>query len=116
MSRDHWLRRIREAFSAQFLADVTEVWEKRGKAAILQTAHEDPAKFVQICASLIPKTIEAITPALPGGLDQADWMMLDQVLRAVKEALPGAGERNPADVFAYVLEALRAYGATTITA
>ena len=59
--------------TAQFYDDRSTTWQ-HGRGAMIATAKADPGRFIQVCASLIPKSIEAtITPTLPGGLDPADW-------------------------------------------
>jgi hypothetical protein len=41
-----------------FIADLAETWEKHGAKALERCAVEEPAKFVQVCASLLPKDID----------------------------------------------------------
>jgi hypothetical protein len=37
------------------VADVCDVWERRGKAALEELATKDPAKFAQVAVALVPK-------------------------------------------------------------
>jgi hypothetical protein len=107
----------RARFNQDFVADIRTVWEEQGLTAIRYVARSEPAKFLQIAASLVPREVEAtITPAPAGNLDAIDWAVLRAVLEAVKEGLPGAETHKPADVFVYVLEAINAHKAKTIEA
>lgn len=47
--------------SEDFLRDICEVWDKHGKAALFNVAVNEPAKFVQVAASLIPKEMKIET-------------------------------------------------------
>lgn len=49
----------RSKVAEAFLRDFYEVWEANGKVALEQTAKSDPATFVRVGASLLPKEIEA---------------------------------------------------------
>lgn len=51
----------RNKLSEDFLRDMSEVWDKHGKAALLDVAQNEPAKFVQVAASLIPKEMRVET-------------------------------------------------------
>jgi hypothetical protein len=71
---------------------------------------EDPAKYLQLAGTLLPKEVHlALTQKLPGGLSIADWDLMLQVTDAIKQALPDAGDRKPEDVLNHVLGALNAY-------
>jgi len=52
--------------TAQFYDDRSTTWREHGRGAMIATAKADPGRFIQVCASLIPKSIEAtITSTLP---------------------------------------------------
>ncbi|MFY9837669.1 MAG: hypothetical protein WAK55_14625 [Xanthobacteraceae bacterium] len=95
--------RTRHAFSASFLADLTDVWAEHGKATMVHTAKINPETFFAVCSRLIPKDVELTIRQAHTGLDEADLA----ILRAIKEAIPDAGDRQPGEVFSAVLEALR---------
>jgi hypothetical protein len=62
-------------------------------------------------AKVCPRDINVLlTPQAPGGLDAHDL----EILRAIRQAVDGANELTPAQVFDHVLRAVRAYGAKTI--
>jgi hypothetical protein len=104
--------RTRHAFSSAFLADLTEVWATEGKQTMLATARANPEVFFGICSRLIPKDVEiSVRQHLSAELDPADL----EILRAIKQAIPGADDRQPGDVFNHVLEALRAHNAKLLT-
>jgi Family of unknown function (DUF5681) len=102
----------RQSFSAAFLRDLAEVWAEHGKATMLHTAKLNPEVFFATCARLIPKDVElTVRQTYSVDLDPADL----EILRAIKQAIPDAGDRQPSDVFNVVLEALRAQSARLIT-
>jgi hypothetical protein len=51
----------RNKLSEDFLRDICEIWDQHGKDALLTVAQNDPAKFVQVAASLIPKEMKIET-------------------------------------------------------
>ena len=82
----------RGRFSQRFVADLTDAWEKRGAAALEQTAKLYPDRFVGICSHLIPKDVSvSLTAALPGNLEASDWTLILEVLSAVKRSNAGCG-------------------------
>jgi hypothetical protein len=50
-------RSSREALGTRFIDALSEVFQKKGKAAINKLADTDPATFVRVCASLMPKEL-----------------------------------------------------------
>jgi Family of unknown function (DUF5681) len=93
----------RQAFSNGFLRDLAEVWQAEGKATMQHTAKTQPATFFAVCARLIPSDVKLTVEQTYGGLDQADFA----ILRAIKEAIPGANSMSPAAVFEHVLTAIQ---------
>jgi hypothetical protein len=82
-----------------------------------QTAQLEPAKFVAICASLIPKDVQvSLSARLPGNLEADDWAIAVSVFQAIKEAMPSANQRQPAEVLSFVRDAIHAASAKTIEA
>ena len=51
----------RNKLSEDFLRDICEVWDKHGKDALFSVAVNEPAKFVTVAASLIPKEMKIET-------------------------------------------------------
>src|SRR4051812_21906164 len=47
----------REMLGNRFIDALSEVFQKKGKAAINKLADHDPATFVRVCASLMPKEL-----------------------------------------------------------
>src|SRR5947209_8096301 len=45
----------RNKFSQDFIDETYEVWQKKGKAALHHMADNEPSKFVQMVAGLIPQ-------------------------------------------------------------
>jgi hypothetical protein len=80
-----------------------------------QTATLEPAKFVAICASLIPKDVSlTLSARLPGDLNPDDWQIALALFGAIKDALPNANQRPPGEVMQYVLDAIRTHDAKLI--
>ena len=101
----------RGQFSQAFLHDLAEVWREHGKATMMHTATTQPEAFFSVCARLLgPEVKLSIEQQYPGALTPEDLA----ILRAIKEAIPDAGERQPAEVLSYTLDAIRAHEAKTI--
>lgn len=100
-----------------FLRDATDAWRKHGADALDRMALTDPSGFVKAMASLVPKDVAlTVSQRLPGGLEPDDWSVTLELLRAIKEALPGANDRQPGEVMQFVLQAIQAATAKTIDA
>jgi hypothetical protein len=95
----------RNKFSEAFYRDLAATWAELGESAMRQTAMLEPAKFVAICASLVPKDVQVrLSARLPGNLDADDWQTLMVVMEAVRTALPDANQRQPGEVLEVRLE------------
>lgn len=84
----------RQAFSSGFLRDLAEVWAAEGKGTMLHTAKNQPATFFAVCARLLPGDVKLTIEQTYSGLSPEDY----EILRAIKEAIPDAGERSPGEV------------------
>ena len=103
----------RNQFSNSFMADLSSVWAEHGKTAMEFTAKTQPAVFFATAARVLPKDVQlTLEQSYPGGLSPDDI----QVLRAIKQAIPTAGEQEPQAVLNHVLAAVRAYDAKVIDA
>ena len=47
----------RDKLQTDFLRDLAEAWELDGKGALRIMCKEEPSRFVQVCASLMPKEV-----------------------------------------------------------
>ena len=47
----------RDKLQTDFLRDLAEAWELDGKGALWVMCKEEPSRFVQVCASLMPKEV-----------------------------------------------------------
>jgi hypothetical protein len=100
--------RTRHAFSAAFLADLSEVWALHGRETMIATAKANPETFFAICSKLIPRDVElTVRQHYSADIDPTDL----EVLRAIKAAIPNADDRQPGEVFNAVLDAVRAHNA-----
>ena len=69
-----------------FLNDLLERWEIDGKNALIIMAKEDPTRFVQACAALMPREVSMeIGSPLQGMSDQELADALDAVRRLKAE-------------------------------
>ena len=70
-----------------------------------------PEVFLATAARLIPRDVQlSIEQQHPGGLDASD----SAILRAIKDSIPDAELKSPAEMLSYVAEAVRAHAATTM--
>jgi hypothetical protein len=105
----------RTAFSQGFHRDLAEVWAAKGKEAMLYTAEKQPAVFFATCARLIgPEVKLTIEQNLPGNLDAESWMLVQQVVLAMKETMDPASLQDPKAALQHALSALRQAEAQTI--
>jgi hypothetical protein len=81
----------RNKFQAGFLRDLAEAWERDGAAALKVMVKEDPSKFVQVCAALMPREL-AVEHSELGDLSDDDVAAL---LDHVREARAKLIEHNP---------------------
>jgi hypothetical protein len=76
-----------------FLADTYAEWQRSGKSALKRMAENDPSKFVQVVAGLLPKeTAIDITLAVQNRFAEMSYAELLQL----KEAYDGAVPAEPA--------------------
>ena len=102
---------VRNQFTAAFLSDLRDVWAAHGKDVMTRTAKLEPSVFFATCARILPKDVAvSIEQQYPGGLDATDIA----ILRAIKEAIPGADSMAPHEVLSYVANTLRAANAKVI--
>ena len=58
----------------------------------------------RICPNDVRLTLEQ---AIPGGMSLEDYLLMREVIAAIREGLPDADRMQPGAVFQHVLEALR---------
>ena len=58
----------------------------------------------RICPNDVRLTLEQ---AIPGGMSLEDYLLMREVIAAVREGLPDADQMQPGQVFQHVLGALR---------
>ena len=57
----------------------------------------------RICPNDVRLTLEQ---AIPGGMSLEDYLLMREVIAAIREGLPEADQLQPGQVFQHVLEAL----------
>jgi hypothetical protein len=91
------------AFSAGFLKDLAEVWRDHGRETMIKTAKDQPSVFFATCARLIgPEVKLTIEQGLPGNLSMEEWQIMQEVVAAIRQAIPDAGSKPPGAVLAHV--------------
>jgi hypothetical protein len=76
----------RNKIAEAIVRDISVAWEKHGVSVLERLAVEDPGKFAQLAAGMVPREFQmTIGPALPSGLDQNDWRALVGLIRAIRE-------------------------------
>ena len=105
----------RQSFSAGFLRDLAQVWQEHGHDTMVHTAKTQPATFFAVCARLIgPEVKLTIEQSLPSNLSAQDWVIMREIVDAVKTAVPDAANRPAGAVLEHVLSALKASGAKVL--
>ncbi len=94
---------VRNAFSTAFLTDLRDVWDEHGRATMVHCAKVSPEVFFATCARLCPANVQlSIEQSYPGGLTPDDLA----ILRGIKDAIPDADAKSPAEVLEYVRDTL----------
>jgi hypothetical protein len=93
------------------MRDLSTSWSQDGAAVLQRVAKENPSSYFAVCARLLPSDVSISIQAQSPALDAADLA----VLRAIKQAIPDAGDRQPGEVLQLTLDAIRAHGAQQIT-
>ena len=98
----------RQKIAELIINDIRVEWERSGAAILQRMAIEEPAKFAQLAAGLIPReTLLTVAQRLPGNLEGEDWELMLSVCSAIKQALPSGNQRQPSEVLNFVLDAIR---------
>lgn len=88
--------RARNAINAKFLNALLKEFDESGPKAIKRCAEDDPAAFVRVCASLLPKEVEITRPLDDISDDQLEAAYI--ACRAILDAQnSGAGETGQAE-------------------
>lgn len=105
----------RQKIAEKLIADIAEIWGRRGAEVLEKLATDDPGRFATIAYGLVPKDVLlSVTQRLPGNMDADDWNLMMDVMQAVKRALPEGRQRQPGEALAFVLDAVRAHSAIEI--
>jgi len=82
----------RDKLQTRFIEDLAEAWEKYGKDALVITAREEPAQFVKICSTLMPKEVAL---DVSGPLNDMSDDELNALLDHVREIRAKLIEQKP---------------------
>lgn len=72
----------RSRLSDAFFQDLAEVWEAQGMQAMIATASNEPATFVRVVASLMPKQVQEVAEDHLAALSEED---VDAVIKLARE-------------------------------
>jgi hypothetical protein len=98
----------RQKIAEAIIADIAAEWERSGAQVLQRMAIEEPSKFAQLAAGLVPReALLTVAQRLPGNLEGEDWELMLSVCAAIKQALPSANQRQPSEVLNFVLDAIR---------
>jgi hypothetical protein len=80
------------------------------RETVISTARTNPSTFFAVCARLIPADVKLTLEQTFGGLSAEDYA----VLQAIKQPIPDASSRSPAEVLQYTLDAIKAHAAAPL--
>src|SRR5262245_22536401 len=80
----------RNRLQTKFLHDLADAWEAHGKAAIEIMVKEQPEKFVQVCAALMPKELQITDNAMADMTEEQVYDLIAEVRRLKAERLAAA--------------------------
>jgi hypothetical protein len=89
------------------MRDLSVSWGRDGATVLQRVAKENPSSYFAVCARLLPSDVAISIQAQSPALDARDLM----ILRAIKDAIPGADDMSPQAVLEFNLDAIRAHGA-----
>lgn len=72
-----------------FWKDFAGAWEQHGASALLKVATDDPATFVKVAASIMPKEVEAT-------VEHRSVMRIPEPAKDTAEWLTSSGSHSPA--------------------
>lgn len=72
-----------------FWKDFAEAWERHGQKALLEVITTDPATFVKVAASIMPKEVEAT-------VEHRSVMRIPEPAKDTAEWLTSSGSPSPA--------------------
>ena len=71
-------------------------------------AKKSPEAFVAIAGRICPNDVRlTLEQAIPGGMSLEDYLLMREVIAAIRKGLPDADRMRPGEIFQHVLEALR---------
>jgi hypothetical protein len=85
-------RGTRNKLTGDFLRDLLAAWESDGQAALRLMVKEEPTKFVQVVASLMPREVSM---DLAGPLGELSDQELADILEVVRQARAKLIEPQP---------------------
>ncbi len=96
----------RHKLEADFLTSLHDRWQIDGDDIVARVARDDPGKYMEIMARVLPKELAvSVEQKTPGNLEPEAWATLRRVLDLIESAKV---ESDPQTVFAMIEEDLRA--------
>ena len=66
------------------------VWAEEGLDAVRKVAKKSPEAFVAIAARICPNDVRLTLEPIPGGMSLEDYLLMREVIAAIREGLPDA--------------------------
>src|SRR6476646_5767235 len=98
----------RTAFFSRLYSRFRASLAEEGLEAVRNVAKKSPEAFVAIAARICPNDIRfTLEQAIPGGMSLEDYLLMREVIAAIREGLSDADQMQPGQVFQHVLGALQ---------
>jgi hypothetical protein len=97
----------RQRIAEKLIADIGDVWERRGATILEHLATEQPEVVARIAYGLLPReNMISVEARLPGNLSPEQWAALSRLLACIETA--GASDVSPEQISEWLVEDLRA--------
>jgi hypothetical protein len=105
----------RQKIAERLIADIAELWDRRGAAMLETLANEQPEVVTRIAYGLLPKeNMISVEARVPGNLSPQQWAALTRLLACIETA--GGQDVDPEQISEWLVEDLRARLARTVEA
>jgi hypothetical protein len=97
----------RQKIAERLIADIADLWERRGATILEHLANEQPEVVARIAYGLLPReNMVSVEARLPGNLNPSQWAALSRLLAVIDTA--GAADVAPETISEWLVEDLRA--------
>ncbi len=104
----------RQKLTESFIGDLHKKWQADGEDILERVAKDDPKAIVQAMTQLMPKDVAlSVTQALPGNMPAADWSVMMEIVRTVRDNAPAGNP--PTELLDVIAETTRMYFAKLVS-